>query len=96
MFRTVVVALFCVLVAGIAAAQQPTRKLDDGGRAARPGESCLSFPTDCGQWCDANQSAAAGKASCRSQCNDYQSTCLQTGVWKTPMARGEIRGLPVK
>jgi hypothetical protein len=95
MLRTVAVALFCVAVSGIAIAQQ-SKKPDDGGRPARPGESCLSFHRDCGQWCDANQSAAAGKASCKNQCNDYQSTCLATGVWKTPITRGEIRGLPVK
>ena len=95
MFRVLSVALCCVFLSGIAAAQQ-TRKPDDGGRQARPGESCLSFHKDCGQWCLDNQSGAANQTACKRQCDGYQTTCLQTGVWSTPTARAVIRGLPAK
>jgi hypothetical protein len=95
MLRVVAVVLCCVIAASPAAAQQ-TRKPDDGSRQARPGESCLSFHTDCGQWCMANQSGAANQTTCKRQCDGYQSTCLQTGVWSTPAARAAIRGLPAK
>ncbi len=93
MLRAVIVALFCLLAAGTAAAQQSAKK---DSRQARPGESCLKFHTDCGLWCDANQSGASNQAACKKQCSDDQSTCLQTGIWSTPLARADIRGLPPK
>jgi len=95
MFRVVAVALFCVVATSVAVAQQ-SKKPDDGTRQARPGESCLSFHTDCGQWCAANQVGAGNQATCKRQCDGYQTTCLQTGIWSTPAARLAIRGLPAK
>ncbi len=95
MFRGIVVALLCVVASGMAAAQT-SKKPADTGRQARPGESCLRFHGDCQQWCSANQSGAANQATCKSQCDGYQSTCLQTGTWSTPMTRLDVRGLPAK
>ena len=94
MFRVIGVALLCVVLSGIASAQQ-SRKPNDGGRDARPGESCLKFHSDCGQWCEANQSGA-NQAACKTQCNGSQTTCLQTGVWRTPLTPIDVRGLPAK
>lgn len=95
MLRVATVALFCVIASGIAAAQQAAPK-DSQSRQARKGESCLKFHTDCGLWCEANQVGAANQTACKRQCDGYQSTCLQTGVWSAPLARAEIRGLPAK
>jgi hypothetical protein len=95
MLRVISVALFCVLVSSIAAAQQ-SKKPDDGSRQARPGESCLKLHADCGQWCDTNQVGAANQATCRKQCDGTQTSCLQTGVWSTPATRVVIKGLPPK
>lgn len=101
MRRVLSVALFLVLGPGIAAAQQggPQPKAapnDSQSRQARKGESCLKFHTDCGMWCEANQSDVANQTNCKRQCDGYQSTCLQTGVWNMPLARAEVRGLPAK
>jgi hypothetical protein len=95
MLRVIALTLLCVSAAGIAAAQQNPPKASPS-RQARSDESCLKFHSECGLWCEANQSGAANKATCKSQCDGYQSTCLQTGVWSTPVTRVEIRGLPAK
>ena len=96
MLRVVIAALFCMIASGIASAQQAAPKDNGQGRQARKGESCLKFHTDCGLWCEANQSGGANQTACKRQCDGYQSTCLQTGVWSMPLARAEIRGLPPK
>lgn len=63
---------------------------------AKPGESCASKYGGCGEWCDKNKITLGDKTACKQSCSEFQSVCAKTGVWSTPLANTETRGLPLQ
>jgi hypothetical protein len=93
MLRTCAIALLSVVAFGTAFAQQNVQK---EVRNAKAGESCLVSYNDCGGWCEKNKAQIHEKNDCKQSCSSYHGTCVQTGVWSTPLGKVEIRGLPPK